>query len=56
MSKHIEGLVETSLNLGQLTCEGNELKATFALRSSVNEEKMKLARKLEETASAFGGV
>jgi NAD+ synthase (glutamine-hydrolysing) len=42
-SDDIEGLVETSLNLGVLKTEENCVSASFALRSSVNAEKMALA-------------
>lgn len=55
MSKNIEGLVQTSLNLGQLHHDEKELSATFAVRSSVEQEKRDLLKKLEEVASSFGG-
>ena len=56
MSKNIEGLVQTSLNLGQLNCSERELTATFSVRSSVGAEKKELLKKLEKTALAFGGT
>ncbi len=56
MSKNIEGLVQTSLNLGQLNCSERELTATFSVRSSVGAEKKELLKKLEETAITFGGT
>ena len=56
MSKNIEGLVQTSLNLGQLNCSETTLTATFSVRSSVGAEKQELLKKLEETALAFGGT
>ena len=48
-SKDIEGLVQTSLNLGVVTLD-NELSLTWAVRSSVNQEKMDLLNNLEELA------
>lgn len=55
MSKNIEGLVQTSLNLGQLRCDEHTLTATFSVRSCVGAEKKELLKKLEDTAVAFGG-
>ena len=56
MSRHIEGLVETSLNLGVLELEEAALRATFSVRSSVGESKTALLTDLEQTAAAFGGT
>lgn len=56
MSKHIEGLVETSLNLGQLNHDDQSLTATFSVRSSVNEEKEALLKTLQSVAEGFGGT
>ncbi len=56
MSRHIEGLVETSLNLGVLELEEAALRATFSVRSSVGESKTALLADLEQTAAAFGGT
>ena len=55
MSQDIEGLVQTSLNLGILTTDGDKLRASFAVRSSVNEEKAALLERLAEVAVAHGG-
>ncbi len=55
MSRHIEGLVETSLNLGVLTATDQELSATFAVRSSVGTEKEALLTRLSATAARFDG-
>lgn len=55
MSTDIDGLVETSLNLGILKSDRSTLSATFAVRSSVGAEKDALLAKLETTAKAFGG-
>lgn len=51
-SKDIEGLVQTSLNLGVLKL-GDELTMTFAVRSSVNAEKDELTHKLRELAEFY---
>ncbi len=56
MSKNIEGLPETSLNLGQLNSTDQALIATFSVRSSVGKAKKELLQKLEDTAKAFGGT
>ena len=55
MSSDIAGLVQTSLNLGILATEQNHLKATFAVRSSVEKEKAELLQALSDTAKSFGG-
>lgn len=56
MSRHIDGLVETSLNLGVLELEETALRATFSVRSSVGASKTALLVDLEQTAAAFGGT
>lgn len=48
-SKDIPGLVQTSLNLGVAELK-EELKLTFAVRSSVNQEKRELLDHLKEVA------
>jgi len=53
-SKDIDGLVQTSLNLGVVTM-GEELTLTFAVRSCVNQEKYELLRQLQDLAKLFGG-
>lgn len=55
MSTDIEGLVQTSLNLGILTTDRGTLRASFAVRSSVGAEKAALLAKLEEQITALGG-
>ena len=55
MSKDIEGLVETSLNLGILFTDSEGVHASFAVRSSVNSEKTKLLLKLKNIAENLGG-
>ena len=54
-SQDIEGLVQTSLNLGVAEL-AEQLRLTFAVRSSVNQEKRELLQKLEELAKQFGGI
>ena len=51
-SQDIDGLVQTSLNLGVVTL-GEHLELTFALRSSVNQEKLNLQEKLTELAKFY---
>ena len=52
-SEDIEGLVQTSLNLGVVKLE-EELRMTFAVRSSVNREKRELLDRLAELAAFYG--
>lgn len=49
-SKDIEGLVQTSLNLGIAQLEKEQLRLTFAVRSSVNSEKRELLAQLAKLA------
>ena len=53
-SEDIQGLVQTSLNLGVVSMS-DELTLTFAVRSSVNQEKRELLAKLKELAEFHGG-
>lgn len=53
-SQDIAGLVQTSLNLGVAEL-GDEMRLTFAVRSSVNQEKRDLLKKLEELAKFYEG-
>ena len=53
-SNDIEGLVQTSLNLGVAALD-EELRLTFAVRSSVNQEKQELLARLEELAKFYDG-
>lgn len=55
MSNEIDGLVQTSLNLGILKTEGDVVKACFGLRSSVNAEKMALLDRVTGVAKSCGG-
>ena len=55
MSEQIQGLVQTSLNLG-IVNSGGEVKLVFSVRSSVNEEKKALLARLEELARFHDAV
>ncbi len=52
-SQDIEGLVQTSLNLG-IAELSDQLRLTFAVRSSVNQEKRQLLDRLRELAEFYG--
>ena len=52
----IPGLVQTSLNLGILRSEEHEVSAKFAVRSSVNQERSDLAKRLDELAAFYGAT
>ena len=55
MSPSIEGLVQTSLNLGILTTEADTLRAVSSLRSSVDSQKEMLKRRLAALLAQLGG-
>ena len=55
MSQDIEGLVQTSLNLG-VTKLGDRFTAVFSVRSSVNSEKVELLEKLKQLSDFHGGT
>ncbi len=54
-SQDIDGLVQTSLNLGVAELS-DEMRLTFAVRSSVNQEKRDLLNSLKDLAEKFGGA
>ena len=56
MSHDIEGLVETSLNLGILNMSDDKITFASALRSSVDSAKEALMRKFRMVAEAYGCV
>lgn len=56
MSKEIEGLVQTSLNLGILSMDEQSVNFTFSVRSSVNTEKDALLELLKTTGARFGAA
>lgn len=55
MSKEIEGLVETSLNLGILKTTDKEVSATYAVRSSSDSRRDMMVEKLRVLARFLGG-
>ena len=55
MSQAIEGLVETSLNLGILKMEENELHVDFSIRSSIASKKKALVDQLTFLVEFLGG-
>ena len=55
MSRDIEGLVQTSCNLGVLQLEGGVLHACSAVRSSVATQKQMLLDRITALAETFGG-
>ncbi len=56
MSAHVEGLVESSLNLGIMEVGGEELCFTHAIRSSVGSYKEYLCKKMKRLTSSLGGT
>lgn len=56
MSADIEGLVQTSLNLGILKTETENVTMTFSVRSSVNAEKAALIAKLKALGEQYGAT
>ncbi|MGM9629343.1 aminoacyl-histidine dipeptidase [Butyricicoccus sp.] len=55
MSHEIDGLVQTSLNLGVLKTEEQQLSASFCVRSSVETQKQMLVDRLSCLMSALDG-
>ncbi|MCR5739886.1 MAG: aminoacyl-histidine dipeptidase [Lachnospiraceae bacterium] len=56
MSKDVEGLVQTSLNLGIIKTEDGQLHAEFSVRSSISEERDELIDRLLKITDEFGGT
>ncbi len=56
MSEDIEGLVQTSLNLGILRAEDARVRVTYSVRSSVKEEKLALLGKIKEESERIGAT
>ena len=56
MSADMPGLVQTSLNLGSLTCSADSLTAGFCLRSSVDTQTDMMVDRLESLAIQLGGT
>lgn len=55
MSHDIDGLVQTSLNMGILKTTENEMQASFSIRSSVSSEKFMLMDMISCLMDALGG-
>ena len=56
MSRDIEGLVQTSLNMGILKTVDSGIEASFSVRSSVSSEKEELVNRITCLAESLGGV
>ncbi len=54
MSKNIEGMVETSLNMGVVKTEEHAVTFVMALRSGIDSEKEELLESVKRTAAAHG--
>lgn len=55
MSQDLPGLVETSLNMGVMKIDAEEIHTCFSIRSSVATAKEYLAAKLEQITKSLGG-
>lgn len=55
MSRDIEGLVQTSLNLGILCTDGQTVTASYSVRSSMESQKQMLFERLNSLAERLGG-
>lgn len=56
MSMDIEGLVQTSLNMGIVKTENEQLQISFCVRSSVDSEKEMVNRRIGTLMEQFGGT
>ncbi len=56
MSDSLEGLVETSLNLGIVRLDETCLRVDFSLRSLITEERDRLQQQLKRLTAFFGGT
>ncbi|EKN40681.1 aminoacyl-histidine dipeptidase, partial [Clostridium botulinum CFSAN001627] len=54
MSKDIDGLVESSLNIGIVENKEEEIKVTIAVRSSVSSLKLEVVNRIEALCSLIG--
>lgn len=54
MSKDVEGLVQTSLNLGVMTMKEEGVHLTYAVRSSIDQEKEELCHSMQQIAGQAG--
>ncbi|MBR5596887.1 MAG: aminoacyl-histidine dipeptidase [Lachnospiraceae bacterium] len=55
MSGDVEGLVETSLNMGQLSMKKEQINLGFSVRSSIESAKYMLVEKLYALTESYGG-
>lgn len=55
MTQGIDGLPQTSLSLGILRTNGDQLEYTFCIRSSVDTEREMLVRRLDNQIRVLGG-
>lgn len=55
MSGDVEGLVETSLNMGQLSMKKEQINLGFSVRSSIESAKYMLVEKLYTLTESLGG-
>ena len=55
MSPEVPGLVQTSLNLGQLSTENDAVTARFMVRSSINSQKDETTARVIALTEAMGG-
>lgn len=56
MSFEIDGLVQTSLNLGILTTQEDKISYAFSVRSSVESEKQELVSRISCLAKSYGAA
>ncbi|MDF1618272.1 aminoacyl-histidine dipeptidase [Petrocella sp. FN5] len=56
MSADLEGMVESSLNLGKCAVEGDEVVMLFAIRSNIRSLKYHMTTQLEWFAKQIGGT
>ena len=56
MSQEIEGLVQTSSNLGIAKTDESEFCASFLIRSNVTEEKEEMKKRIKNCADIYGGT
>lgn len=54
MSHDVKGLVQTSLNLGIMVLGQEMLQLSYAVRSSIDQEKEALCKRMQEIAGQFG--
>lgn len=54
MSEDVEGLVETSLNLGVMSLQGDGMRLSYAVRSSVDQARENLCRHMIEISERAG--